>query len=138
MHLVPEGRLEIEVTGNCGTHKQYQQVSTFLRKCGGILPLGDTGGDLAEFLRHQGYPVGQLFTAGIFKIMLVMKCLNCCKHGPVAGGRELRFTFDTNDERTGIPSLLKRMGELSISFTDLNTRQSSLEDIFVNLVSERQ
>jgi ABC-2 type transport system ATP-binding protein len=55
-----------------------------------------------------------------------------------AEGRELLLTFDTNDERTGIPSLLKRMGELSISFTDLNTRQSSLEDIFVNLVSARR
>lgn len=55
-----------------------------------------------------------------------------------ADGRELLYTFDTHDEHTGIPSLLRRMSELSISFTDLNTRQSSLEDIFVNLVSERQ
>ncbi len=54
------------------------------------------------------------------------------------GGRELRYTFDTNDEHTGIPSLLKRMSELSISFTDLNTRQSSLEEIFVELVKARR
>jgi ABC-2 type transport system ATP-binding protein len=50
----------------------------------------------------------------------------------------LCLTFDSHDERTGIPSLLKRMSELAINFTDLNTHQSSLEDIFVNLVSERR
>jgi ABC-2 type transport system ATP-binding protein len=55
-----------------------------------------------------------------------------------ADGRELHLTFDSHDERTGIPSLLKRMSELSISFTDLYTRQSSLEDIFVNLLSEHR
>ena len=38
---------------------------------------------------------------------------------------------------TGIPSLLHRMNDLGIGFKDLNTRQSSLEDIFVSLVSER-
>ena len=38
---------------------------------------------------------------------------------------------------TEIPALLRRLGELGIGFKDLNTRQSSLEDIFVNLVSER-
>ena len=53
-------------------------------------------------------------------------------------GRELHLSFDSYDERTGIPSLLKRMSELSINFTDLNTQQSSLEDIFVNLVNERK
>jgi ABC-2 type transport system ATP-binding protein len=53
-----------------------------------------------------------------------------------ADGRELHLTFDSHDEHTDIPSLLKRMSELSINFTDLNTHQSSLEDIFVNLVSE--
>ncbi|MGB5398374.1 MAG: ABC transporter ATP-binding protein, partial [Gammaproteobacteria bacterium] len=50
-------------------------------------------------------------------------------------GRELQYTFDVNAEHTGIPSLLRRMSDLSINFTDLNTRQSSLEEIFVNLVS---
>jgi ABC-2 type transport system ATP-binding protein len=54
-----------------------------------------------------------------------------------AGGTELEYTFDAAEERTGIPALLKRLGELGIGFKDLNTRQSSLEDIFVNLVSER-
>jgi ABC-2 type transport system ATP-binding protein len=52
-------------------------------------------------------------------------------------GHELEYTFDGSDERTGIPSLLKRLNEMGIEFKDLNTRQSSLEDIFVDLVSER-
>jgi ABC-2 type transport system ATP-binding protein len=51
-----------------------------------------------------------------------------------AGGNELRYEFDANAERTGVPSLLRRMSDEGIAFKDLNTRQSSLEDIFVSLV----
>ncbi|HKZ73337.1 MAG TPA: ABC transporter ATP-binding protein [Steroidobacteraceae bacterium] len=54
-----------------------------------------------------------------------------------AGGNELEYTFDAHEERTGIPSLLRRVSDLGIGFKDLNTQQSSLEDIFVSLVSER-
>jgi ABC-2 type transport system ATP-binding protein len=54
-----------------------------------------------------------------------------------AGGTELEYTFDAADERTGIPALLRRLDELGIGFKDLNTRQSSLEDIFVSLVGKR-
>ena len=53
-------------------------------------------------------------------------------------GSDLEYTFDASQEHTTIPALLRRMGELGIGFKDLNTRQSSLEEIFVNLVSERQ
>lgn len=53
-----------------------------------------------------------------------------------AEGLVLEYTFDPKAERTGIPSLLRRMSELGISFKDLNTNQSSLEEIFVSLVSE--
>jgi ABC-2 type transport system ATP-binding protein len=49
-------------------------------------------------------------------------------------GRELTFTYDTRAERTGITSLLNDMRAADIGFTDLRTTQSSLEDIFVNLV----
>ena len=49
-------------------------------------------------------------------------------------GRELTFTYDTRAERTGITSLLNDMRSADIGFTDLRTTQSSLEDIFVNLV----
>ncbi|MGH7769994.1 MAG: ABC transporter ATP-binding protein [Candidatus Binatia bacterium] len=55
-----------------------------------------------------------------------------------AAGHELEYTFDGNEERTGVPALLKRMSDLGIGFKDLNTQQSSLEDIFVSLVSERK
>jgi ABC-2 type transport system ATP-binding protein len=54
-----------------------------------------------------------------------------------AGGTELEYTFDANEEPAGIPVLLRRLSDLGIGFKDLNTRQSSLEDIFVSLVSER-
>jgi ABC-2 type transport system ATP-binding protein len=54
-----------------------------------------------------------------------------------AQGSQLEYTFDARDERSDIPSLLRRMGDLGIGFRDLNTRESSLEEIFVNLVSDR-
>jgi ABC-2 type transport system ATP-binding protein len=53
------------------------------------------------------------------------------------GGHELDYTFDANAERKGIASLLRRMSDLGIAFKDINTTQSSLEDIFVSLVSDR-
>ncbi|MEA3001412.1 MAG: type transport system ATP-binding protein [Sphingomonadales bacterium] len=52
-----------------------------------------------------------------------------------ADGQELLYVFDVNEERTGIPSLLRRMSDLGIAFKDLHTKESSLEDIFVGLVS---
>ncbi len=54
------------------------------------------------------------------------------------GGSELLYTFDGQADRTGIPSLLRRMSDLGIAFKDLHTRESSLEEIFVSLVSERK
>jgi ABC-2 type transport system ATP-binding protein len=51
-----------------------------------------------------------------------------------ADGRVLVFTFDTQSEQTGIATLLKKFGELGIDFKDLHSSESSLEDIFVNLV----
>jgi ABC-2 type transport system ATP-binding protein len=53
-------------------------------------------------------------------------------------GHTLRYVFDAQAERTGIPSLLRKLGELGIAFKDLETSKSSLEDIFVDLVSERR
>lgn len=52
----------------------------------------------------------------------------------IADGRELRYVFDRHAERTGVPSLLARLRDLGIDFSDLNTHQSSLEEIFVGLV----
>ena len=53
-----------------------------------------------------------------------------------ADGSVLEYSFDAIEERTGIPMLLRRLGELGIGFKDLQTRQSSLEDIFVSLVGK--
>jgi ABC-2 type transport system ATP-binding protein len=52
----------------------------------------------------------------------------------IADGRELRYVFDRHAERTGVPSLLARLRDFGIDFSDLNTHQSSLEEIFVGLV----
>jgi ABC-2 type transport system ATP-binding protein len=55
-----------------------------------------------------------------------------------ANGAQLQYTFDAKGGRSDadIPALLRRLGELGIAFKDLQTRQSSLEDIFVGLVHE--
>ncbi|MCO5090773.1 ABC transporter ATP-binding protein [Bosea sp. (in: a-proteobacteria)] len=55
-----------------------------------------------------------------------------------AGGGELVYSYDTQGERTGITALLQGLAEADIRFRDLSTSQSSLEDIFVNLVRERR
>lgn len=49
-------------------------------------------------------------------------------------GSRLTYTFDTQGERTGITALLQAMSAAGLGLKDLNTSQSSLEDIFVNLV----
>ena len=51
-----------------------------------------------------------------------------------AEGHELEYVFDSNQEKTGVPSLLRKLSDLGVAFKDLNTSQSSLEDIFVSLV----
>ena len=53
-------------------------------------------------------------------------------------GREITYVFNAQAERTGIPSLLARMRDLGIAFKDLETKQSSLEDIFVGLVHSKE
>ena len=52
------------------------------------------------------------------------------------GGRELVYTYDTQAERTGITGLLDDLTAAGIGFKDLQTTQTSLEDIFVDLVRE--
>ena len=52
-------------------------------------------------------------------------------------GHRLRYIFDAQAERTGIPSLLRKLADLGIGFKDLDTSKSSLEDIFVDLVEKR-
>ncbi|HWD36268.1 MAG TPA: ABC transporter ATP-binding protein [Casimicrobiaceae bacterium] len=50
------------------------------------------------------------------------------------GGNALEYTYDSDRERAGIASLLDRLEDAGIGFKDLETQESSLEDIFVNLV----
>jgi ABC-2 type transport system ATP-binding protein len=52
-------------------------------------------------------------------------------------GSDLQYTFDATEAEASIPALLRRINDLGIAYTDLNTRQSSLEEIFVSLVQER-
>jgi len=53
-------------------------------------------------------------------------------------GATLTFNYDTQSELTGVTTLLADLNRMGIRFRDLETRQSSLEDIFVGLVSDRQ
>jgi ABC-2 type transport system ATP-binding protein len=75
---------------------------------------------------HLQEPMGEI-PAGLSDWRVVLK----------DGGTVLEYNFDAKEEGTGIPTLLRRLGELGIGFRDLQTQQSSLEDIFVSLVSER-
>ena len=52
-------------------------------------------------------------------------------------GYELIYTFDALKEQTGIAGLLRAMAQEGIDFKDLHSSQSSLEDIFVELVNGR-
>ncbi|MDP1632140.1 MAG: ABC transporter ATP-binding protein [Caulobacter sp.] len=54
-----------------------------------------------------------------------------------ADGAELVYSFDAQSEETGIADLLKRLGEQGVDFKDLRTEESSLEEIFVNLVKAK-
>jgi ABC-2 type transport system ATP-binding protein len=56
---------------------------------------------------------------------------------PSAHGAALTYTYDSKGERSEIPSLLADLGRAGITFHDLNTAESSLEDIFVSLVRQQ-
>jgi ABC-2 type transport system ATP-binding protein len=55
-----------------------------------------------------------------------------------AGGSELTYTYDAHSEHSGIAALLDDLDKAGIAFKDLQTSQSSLEDIFVSLVREKE
>jgi ABC-2 type transport system ATP-binding protein len=54
-----------------------------------------------------------------------------------ADGNELIYTYDTESDRIGIAALLQELNQAGIGFKDLHTSQSSLEDIFVDLVRHK-
>jgi ABC-2 type transport system ATP-binding protein len=64
---------------------------------------------------------------------------SCAPYGLVLSedGTELVYSYDTQGERTGITALLHALGDAGIRFRDLQTQQSSLEEIFVNLVRKQ-
>lgn len=53
-------------------------------------------------------------------------------------GNELVYTFDAESEHTGIAGLIRRLNEHGIDFKDLHSKESSLEEIFVNMVRTKQ
>ena len=53
-------------------------------------------------------------------------------------GGQLTYEFDAKADRTGVPSLLTAMRDAGIAFKDLDTHQSSLEDIFVGLIHHKR
>jgi len=53
-----------------------------------------------------------------------------------ADGYELIYTFDSQQEQAGVARLLRTLGDLDIEYRDIQTRESSLEEIFVGLVNE--
>lgn len=55
-----------------------------------------------------------------------------------SNGMQLVYTYDTQKERTGISSLLQDLSTSGIHFKDLQTQQSSLEDIFINILQEQE
>ena len=55
-----------------------------------------------------------------------------------AQGNEICYEFDAKAEHTGIAALMRRLDELGVAVKDLHTDESSLEDIFVGLVSDRK
>nr|WP_256557781.1 ABC transporter ATP-binding protein [Marinobacterium sedimentorum] len=52
-------------------------------------------------------------------------------------GQQLTYSFDAQHENTGITELMRALSEQGLDFKDLHSKQSSLEDIFVNLVREQ-
>ena len=53
-------------------------------------------------------------------------------------GEGLLYSYDTKTDRTGITSLLADLQKAGLKMTDLQTRQSSLEEIFVSLVADKE
>ena len=54
------------------------------------------------------------------------------------GGRRLVYDFDANSAENGMPGLMRKLDSLAIGYTDLETSNSTLEDIFVHLVEAKR
>jgi ABC-2 type transport system ATP-binding protein len=89
----------------------------------------------AELMRKLGQK--RLTLQLVHKIAAVPPELAAHKLTLAPDGSELTYTYDTQAERTGITALLKDLSQAGIRFKDLQTTQSSLEDIFVGLVRQK-
>ena len=90
----------------------------------------------AELMRKLGKK--QLALQLLQRLEVVPAALAAHNLTLAAEGNELVYTYDTQAERTGITALLKDVNLAGIRFRDLKTTQSSLEDIFVDLVRQKQ
>jgi ABC-2 type transport system ATP-binding protein len=90
--------------------------------------------DKAELMRKLGKK--QLTLQLHKKLDTIPAALAAHRLTLAADGNELIYTYDTRGERTGITALLDDLGQAGIGFKDLSTTQSSLEDIFVDLVRQ--
>ena len=90
----------------------------------------------AELMRKLGKK--QLTLQLADRLDAIPAALSAHKLALNADGSELTFTYDARGERTGITALLTGLATAGIRFKDLSTRQSSLEDIFVDLVRQAQ
>jgi ABC-2 type transport system ATP-binding protein len=91
--------------------------------------------DKAELMRKLGKK--RLILHLQKKLDSLPEALSAHKLTLAKDGAELIFTYDTQQERSGITTLLSDLNRADIRVRDLETVQSSLEDIFVGLVSER-
>jgi ABC-2 type transport system ATP-binding protein len=92
--------------------------------------------DKAELMRKLGKK--QLTLHLHKRLDAVPEALAAHRLALAADGSELVYTYDTQGERTGITALLRDLNQAGIRFRDLHTTQTSLEDIFVDLVRQRQ
>jgi ABC-2 type transport system ATP-binding protein len=92
--------------------------------------------DKAELMRKLGKK--QLTLQLQSRIDAVPAALEHYRLALAADGRALIYSYDTQGERTGITSLLDDLRLAGIRFKDIQTSQSSLEDIFVGLVRQGQ
>jgi ABC-2 type transport system ATP-binding protein len=92
--------------------------------------------DKAELMRKLGKK--QLTLELRDPIEAVPAALSAYKLSLDGGGKELTYTYDTKGERTGITALLDALHIAGISFKDLRTTETSLEEIFVGLVGHDQ
>jgi ABC-2 type transport system ATP-binding protein len=90
--------------------------------------------DKAELMRKLGKK--QLTLQLQQKLESIPSALSAYKLELSDDGSELIHTYDAREDRIGIAALLKDLDEAGVRFKDLHTTQSSLEDIFVNLVRE--